>query len=49
MLSFGSADRCRFYCPVAMSGSSECVINAHAPMITLTAQPGSLHAIAAGR
>ena len=49
MLSFGSARSCRFYCLVAMSGSSECIINAHAPMITLTSQTGSLHAIATGR
>ena len=49
MLLFSSAEGCRFHFPVAVSGSRECVFNAHAPVITLTSQSGSWHAIATGR
>ena len=49
MLSFSSAEGCRFHFLAIMSGSSKCIMNAHAPMITLIPRPGSLHAIAIGQ
>ena len=48
MLSISSVERCRFCFLVAKSGSSGCVIHAHAPMITMNPPPCQLACVRLG-